>query len=134
MALHPSLLFAAYACATPPSNADNPRDASEISLRGGAQCNLPFCQNLSQMRTRAVVAYFTIAVAKPPNACFPSISEPTMCCSTSDSPQDRSNSASRSLDGGVLSMPNFSGSPAARTEALKIRRDIACDSSTSVVK
>jgi hypothetical protein len=59
------------------------------------------------------IAYVTVAVAKRPHARFPCVSCPRVRCSTSESPQDRSSSARRSRDCGVLSMPNFSGSLAA---------------------
>ena len=73
-----------------------------------------------------------MAVAKPPSARLPCISLPTARCSPSESPQDRSHPATRSRDGGVLSMPNFSCSPPALSDALTARRYSDRDSSTSV--
>ncbi len=63
----------------------------------------------------------TVATAKPAQARLPSVSGPSVRSSARPNPQAWSNSASRSRDGGVLSIPKQSGSPAAWVAALPKR-------------
>jgi hypothetical protein len=57
-------------------------------------------------------ASFYKANFKDADVIFISVSFPNVRCSQSKSPQDWRNSVRRSRDGGVLSIPNVSGSPA----------------------
>src|SRR5436305_7273047 len=94
--------------------------------------NIQACRDEEQAEsgrhiTKALVVQFTMARAKPPHArSFPA-SFPRMWCSTSESPQGWRSSARRSLVGGRLSTPNFSGSPTALVLILAKRQYSACE-------
>jgi hypothetical protein len=63
-------------------------------------------------------ADYAMAVAKPDFGRSRSVSRPKLRCSSSDSPHDARNAATRSRTGGVLSMRNVpSGSPNALSAA-----------------
>jgi len=91
---------------------------------GNAFSVAAYAQGVSSTRLLAfervserIESYATTAIAKPPHACSVSVSRPSVRCSWSANPQDRRSSDTRSRDGGALSTPNVSGSPAGLVDA-----------------
>src|SRR5690606_35458334 len=98
----------------------------------GCICFVSNGANLCKLHER--VTHCTAAIAKPPQARFPGVSGPSVRCSTSESPHDWRSLERCSRDGGVLTNPNWSGSPAALVAALAERQYNAVDVKVSVVK